>query len=335
MRRFDDYSFDEDSYMDEHDEEEREKRKDRQTKMQNLIINGVSAAVVLIVVLVLCITNIYFLNQDEFAVVTTFGEPHLVDNAGPHFTIPFIQKEKKYQKSTMQFTIGYEIDSQESIVDESVMITKDMNFINVDFYFNYHISDPIQFQYASQDALVIMRNLAQSYIRDTVGAYNIDDVMTTGKIEIQSKIEDALKKRMNDLNLGISIDNVTIQDSEPPTQEVQAAFNAVEDARQQMEVAINKAKADQNTKIPDAEAKADAIVKDAEAEKAATIADAQGQVARFNTLYEEYVNFPLVTKKRMYYETMEKLLPNMKIYISDGETQKLLPLEPFSQTQQQ
>ena len=97
-----------------------------------------------------------------------------------------------------------------------------------------------------------------------------------------------------------------------------------------METAINNANADANTRIPQANAQADKIIKDAQAEKEALIAEAEGQVARFNSLYQEYKKFPLVTKQRMFYEAMEEVLPGMKIYITDGATQSLLPLEPFA-----
>ena len=108
----------------------------------------------------------------------------------------------------------------------------------------------------------------------------------------------------------------------------EAATNNVTD--EGMETAINNANADANTRIPAENAEADKIKKDAQAEKEALIAEAQGQVARFNSLYEEYVKFPLITKERMFYEAMEEVLPGMNIYITDGSTQTLLPLESFS-----
>ena len=127
------------------------------------------------------------------------------------------------------------------------------------------------------------------------------------------------------------ITNAVIQDSEVPTAEVAQAFKNVEDAKQGMETAINNAKKDQNTRIPEAEANADKIIKNANAEKAALIAEAEGQTARFNSLYDEYIKFPLVTKERMMYETLEKVLPNMDIYITDGNNANvLLPLDQFN-----
>ena len=131
-------------------------------------------------------------------------------------------------------------------------------------------------------------------------------------------------------DIGIQITNAVIQDAEVPTTEVAQAFKNVEDAKQGMETAINNANADANTRIPEANAQADKIIKDAQAEKEALIAEAEGQTARFNSLYEEYVKFPLITKERMFYETMEEVLPGMKIYITDGSTQTLLPLDSFS-----
>ena len=200
----------------------------------------------------------------------------------------------------------------------------------MDFYFEYQITDPVQYFYAAEEPEVVVKNLAQSYIRDTVGSHTVDEVLTTGKYEIQSEIKEKLQERLEYENIGIQITNAVIQDAEVPTQEVAQAFKHVEDAKQGMETSINNANADKNTRLPAANAEADKIVKDAQAKKEALIAEAEGQVARFNSLYAEYVKFPLITKERMFYEAMEEVLPGMKVYITDGSTQSLLPLESFS-----
>ena len=211
------------------------------------------------------------------------------------------------------------------------MITSDYNFVNVDFYFEYQITDPVKYFYASEEPEGIVKNLAQSYIRDTVGSHEVDEVLTTGKYEIQTEVRTKLQERLDAEDIGIQITNAVIQDSEVPTSEVAKAFKNVEDAKQGMETAINNANADANTRLPQANAQADKIIKDAQAQKEASIAEAQGQASRFNSLYEEYIKFPLVTKERMFYETMEEVLPGMRIYITDGSTQSLLPLEPLAQ----
>ena len=275
--------------------------------------------------------SVYSLEEDEYAVIQTWGYVQVEETPGIKFKIPYIQQVYKVSKASKQFAVGYDIDTNESIHKESFMITNDYNFVNVDFYFEYQITDPVKYFYASEEPEVIVKNLAQSYIRDTVGSHDVDEVLTTGKYEIQSEIKTLLQERLEQEDIGIQITNAVIQDAEVPTSEVAAAFKNVEDAKQGMETAINNANADANTKIPAANAQADKIVKDAQAEKEALIAEAEGQVARFNSLYEEYIKFPLITKQRMFYETMEEVLPNMNIYITDGSTQTLLPLEPFSQ----
>ena len=277
--------------------------------------------------------SFYSLEEDEYAVIQTFGSVQVEETPGIKLKIPYLQNVYKVSKASKQFSVGYDLSTNESIHKESFMITSDYNFVNVDFYFEYQIVDPVQYFYASEDPEVIVKNLAQSYIRDTVGSCGVDEVLTTGKYAIQTEIKTKLQERLTLENIGIQITNAVIQDAEVPTAEVAQAFKNVEDAKQGMETAINNANADANTRIPQANAQADKIVKDAQAEKAALVAEAEGQTARFNSLYEEYVKFPLITKERMFYETMEEVLPSMKIYITDGETQSLLPLEPFSTTQ--
>lgn len=272
----------------------------------------------------------YSLEEDEYAVLQTFGSVQVEETPGIKLKIPYIQNVYKVSKASKQFSVGYDLNTNQSIERESFMITSDYNFVNVDFYFEYQITDPVQYFYASEEPEIVVKNLAQSYIRDTVGSHGVDEVLTTGKYEIQSEIKQKLQDRLEYENIGIQITNAVIQDAEVPTTEVAKAFKNVEDAKQGMETAINNANADKNTRIPQANAQADKIKKDAQAQKEALIAEAEGQTARFNSLYEEYVKFPLITKERMFYETMEEVLPSMKIYITDGETQSLLPLEPFS-----
>lgn len=276
---------------------------------------------------------VYSLEEDEYAVIQTWGYVQVEETPGIKFKLPYIQNVYKVSKASKQFAVGYDLETGESIHKESFMITNDYNFVNVDFYFEYQITDPVKYFYASEEPEVIVKNLAQSYIRDTVGSHDVDEVLTTGKYEIQSEIKTKLQQRLEMEDIGIQITNAVIQDAEVPTAEVAQAFKNVEDAKQGMETAINNANADANTRIPAANAQADKIVKDAQAKKEALIAEAEGQVARFNSLYEEYIKFPLITKQRMFYETMEEVLPNMNIYITDGSTQTLLPLEPFSELQ--
>lgn len=277
----------------------------------------------------LLFNSVYTLKENQVAVLKTFGQPESITTAGIHFKIPFVQKVYKLSSEIRGMQIGYD-DNNQSIISESEMITKDFNFVDADFYIEYQIVDPVQAYIHRNTAVAILKNLAQSYIRDTIGVYNVDDVITTGKAEIQATVKSKLAERIESEDIGIAIVNVTIQDAETPTEEVTNAFKAVEDAKQGMETAINNAKKYQSENIPSANANADKLIQDAIAYKQQRISEAEGQVARFNEMYAEYIKYPLITKKRMFYETMEDVLPSLKVYINESNgTQTLLPLDSF------
>lgn len=138
-------------------------------------------------------------------------------------------------------------------------------------------------------------------------------------------------EQVEEQDIGIQLVNITIQDSEPPTQEVMKAFKAVEDCQAGKRNALNNANKYRNEKLPEAQAQADQIVQDAQAQKQVRINEAEAEVARFNAMYEEYVKNPQTTKIRMFYETMEEVLPEMKIIIDNGDgVQKILPVDSFA-----
>lgn len=285
----------------------------------------------LILLAILFFGSFYTIREQEQAVVTTFGKAKTVGTAGLHFKIPLIQKVQKVDTTIKGLSIGYEQKTGTKIEAESMMITSDFNFVNVDFFVEYKVSDPIKALYASSDPVTILKNIAQSSIRAVVGSYNVDSVITTGKYEIQSAIKESILEELVKHDIGIQLVNITIQDSEPPTDEVMEAFKAVETAKQGKETALNNASKYRNEKIPQAEAQVDKIIQEAESAKAKRINEAQAEVARFNEMYEEYIKYPLITKQRMFYETMEDVLPSLKVIIDtgDGGVQKLLPLEPI------
>ena len=202
------------------------------------------------------------------------------------------------------------------------------------FPVEYRITEPVKYLYASGEPEEILNNIAQSCIRTVIASYNVDEVLTTGKGEIQSKIKAMILEQMEEQDIGIQLVNITIQDSEPPTQEVMKAFKAVETAKQGKETALNNANKYRNEQLPLAQAQADGIIKDAEAQKTERINEATAQVARFNAMYEEYIKNPAVTKQRMFYETMEEVLPDLKVVIEspNGNTQTFYPLESFTGT---
>ena len=286
--------------------------RDQQKKLSGFGKVGLAVVLALAVVL----NGIYTLDETEDAVITTFGVPAIEEGSGLHFKIPFVQKIKKVSTETQGLRIGYD-EYDNTIENEALMITKDFNFINVDFYLKWQVVDPVAFVYAAEEPVTMLKTLAMSYIRDTIGSYGVDEVLTTGKAQIQAEIKEKLTKRMESEAIGVAVRNVSIQDCDPPTAEVVRAFKAVEDAKQNAETAVYNATADKNKRILNAEAEANQILENAQAEKTARIKEAEGEVAKFNAMYEEYIKFPEITKERMYYETMENLLPEVKVIIQD------------------
>lgn len=287
----------------------------------------------LIIAAVLVFGSFYTIKEQEQAVVTTFGKAKTVNTAGLHFKIPIIQRVQKVDTTIQGFSIGYDMETSERIEAESMMITEDFNFVNVDFFVEYKVSDPVKALYASEEPVTILKNIAQSSIRMVVGSYDVDSVITTGKNEIQANIKAAILERLEQQDIGIQLVNITIQDSEPPTDAVMEAFKSVETAKQGKETAVNNANKYKNEQLPQADATADKILQDAESAKAARINEANAEVSKFNKMFDEYKKYPLITKQRMFYETMEDVLPSLKVIIdsADSDIQKILPLDSLLQ----
>lgn len=315
-----------------HVDEEWPPKKNRKGLLRNIFI----AIFVLMVVSIVVSESIYTVKDTQTAVITTFGDAQINPNKGLQFKVPFFQELDLVNTTVQGFTIGYGTDDYGEtydVDDESIMITSDYNFLDVDFYVSYMVTDPVKYLYASDEPELILKNIAMTSIRSTLSAYTVDAALTTGKSEIQANIKQMIIGKLEVQDIGISLNDALIQDVEPPTQEVANAFKAVETAKQNKESAINEANQYRNEQLPAAEAKKDAILQKADADKTARINEANGQVARFNEEYEQYKDYPLITKQRMFYETMEDVLPSLKVVIDDGkgDIQKYYPIESFVQ----
>ena len=304
-------------------------------KLGRRIVIGLVALILLIGIG----TCFYTVDDKQQAVVTTFGKVTDVTEAGVHFKLPFgIQQVyhvdvNVYQKIELGYTSqgdGYVTNAK-----ESTMITGDYNIVNVDFFVEYKISDPVKYLFASNDSELILRNLIQSQVRNVVGSTSVDDILTTGKENVQRQVKELVTQILVEYDIGLTLVDVRIQDSEPPTQNVVEAFKNVETAKQQAEAVINDAKAYQNAQIPLAEAEADKLIQNAEFLKQKRINEAKEQVAMFNAMYEEYQRNPEITRSRMYYEAISQILPDVKLYINTSgsdDVQMLLPLDSLVDT---
>ena len=309
--------------------------------LQNVNINGkkirrvILVAAVLVVLVVGATTCWYTVDDKQQAVVTTFGKVTDVTEAGVHFKLPFgIQQVQTVDVNVYQkIELGYrtEADGSSTVVeDECKMITGDYNIVNVEFFVEYKISNPEKYLYSSYDPEEILRNLIQSQVRNVVGSSTVDSVLTDGKEDIQRQVRELVTETLTEYDIGLTLVDVKIQDSDPPTQEVVEAFKAVETAKQQAETVVNQAQAYKNAQLPDAEAEADKLIQNAEYLKQNRINEALQQVALFEAMYEEYQLNPEITRTRMYYEAISQVLPGVKIYINTGSedgVDMLLPLD--------
>ena len=289
-------------------------------------------AVLAIAIGMAAMTCFYTVDDKQQAVVTTFGRVTDVTDAGVHFKLPFgIQNVDKvdvnvYQKIELGYSSNGYMDAS-----ESAMITGDYNIVNVDFFVEYKISDPVAYLYSSNDPEMILKNLIQSQVRNVVGSSAVDSVLTDGKENIQMQVKELVADILSEYEIGLTLVDVKIQDAEPPTAEVIEAFKAVETAKQRAETVVNDAKAYQNAQLPLAQAEADKLIQNAEYLKQKRINEAHEQVAMFTAMYAEYEKNPEITRSRMYYEAIQEILPGVKLYVNTSaggdDVQMLLPLE--------
>ena len=309
-------------------------KSDKFKKILKTVVLSVAALALVIAVL----TCFYTVDDKQQAVVTTFGKVTDIADPGLHFKFPLgIQQVHKVDVNIYQkIELGYMTQKDGSIAtidSESAMITGDYNIVNVDFFVEYKISDPVQYLYSSNQPELILKNLIQSQVRNVVGSSTVDSVLTTGKQNIQMQVRDLVTAILEEYDIGLTLVDVRIQDSEPPTKAVVEAFKAVETAKQQAEAVVNEAIAYQNAQIPQAEANADALLQNAEYLKQKRINEAMEQVAMFEAMYAEYANNPEITKSRMYYEAISQILPGVKLIINTGDgsnTELFLPLDKLT-----
>lgn len=295
---------------------------------------------ILILIIYLVYSGTYTVNETSQAVVQTLGRYSYTREPGLHFKLPWpIQTVTILPvQSTQKMELGYYQDDTgeyHSEEDDSLMITADMNVVNIDFFLEWKISDPYKFLFASENPEAVLRNLLMSSVRSVVGTKSIDDALVTGKYEIQNEVQDMLMEKLAVNDIGVQILDVKVNDSEPPIEEVARAFRDVETAKQEKDMAINKANEYKNRRLPAARAKADEIVRAAEAYKERRIAEAEGLRDRYLAIYEEYKNFPEISKKRMYMDILQKALPNINLIIDEaGDVSKYMPLNGAGKSEQ-
>ncbi len=295
-------------------------------------------ALITVIVLLILVFNAFFqIGAEEVGVVTRFGKHVRTASSGLKTKIPFMenvykvpverQKKQEFGFRTEQAGIRTQYSRTGSVTkDEAVMLTGDLNLANVQWVVQYRVSDPYNYLFKVRNADYTLRDLSEALTRQVVGDRTVNEVLTVGRAEIASEVKVLIQEMAREYSLGIEIAQVVLQDVNPPNP-VKQAFNAVNEAQQERETLINEAKSEYNKVIPRARGQAEETIEKAEGYATKRVNNAQGEVARFNALYNEYVRAPEVTKRRIYLETLQEVLPKLgdKVITSEGDN-NMIPL---------
>jgi modulator of FtsH protease HflK len=284
-------------------------------------------------------TSFYTVPSDSVAVLQRFGR--YLDEVPPglHFKLPLgvdaatIVPVKRQLKQEFGFTTPGASDPYQSprggekeIQLETQMVTGDLNAALVEWVVQYRVSEPTRFLFKVREPSETLRYVSESVMREVVGDRTVDEVITVGRQEIESEALTKMQALSSKYEMGISIDQVQLKNINPP-RPVQDSFNEVNQAQQEKEKLINEARRDYNKVIPLAEGEKDQRIREADGYSLKRINEAEGDIARFNALLAEYTKAPEVTRRRIYIETLQEVMPNIRSkIIVDEQTRSILPL---------
>ncbi len=289
-------------------------------------------AIVVLLLIWGALSSFYTVQPEERAVVKRFGAVVSISDPGLHFKIPFGVDSVQFvaTERVLKQEFGFRTEgtrssgrtnySAEQFEDESLMLTGDLNMIDVEWVVQYRISDPIKFLYNMREATRTLRDISESVMRRIVGNMLGSEVLTIGRVEIQQKAGLEIQELMDGYDAGIRINTVEMQDVVPPPA-VRPAFNEVNEARQERERMINEAQKRVNQEIPNAEGAALRTVASAEGYATERVNRAMGESARFSAVLGEYRRVPEVTRSRLYLETLNEVLPGIGqvLVVQDGQ----------------
>lgn len=294
-----------------------------------------SRAALIVFILLLPFFAFVQVGPEEVGVITRFGKYVREVNPGLNMKIPFMERVRKVpverqQKEEFGFrTISAGIQSTYSrngVEDESLMLTGDLNLADVEWVVQYRINNPYSFLFKVREPINTLRDISEAVMREIVGNRTVNEVLTVGRAEIATEVQRVMQDICNEYSLGIKIEQVVLQDVNPPDP-VKDAFNAVNQAQQEKETLINQAKSEYNKVIPRATGQAEETIQKAEGYATERVNNALGEASRFTALYNEYIKAPEVTRRRIYLETMNEALPGIKYkIITDEKGNNVLPL---------
>lgn len=275
------------------------------------------------------VRGVYSVGPGEQGVVRRFGAERGTTQPGLHFRWPLIEAVDVINvEEVRRVEVGFK--GELTINEEALMLTGDENIVEVHMVVQYRVSDPTKYLFRLRNPESSLHMASEVALRAVVGRTKIDDVMTTGRAVVQSQTRDILQKLMDDYQGGLEITEVKLDAVDAPD-EVKDAFNAVTRAREDKEKLVNQARGYQEDKVPRARGEAQAMVRAAEAYKEQRVLRARGDSDKFNSILSEYKKAKAVTRKRLYLETMERVLAPMKnkMIIDESVSNGTLPILPL------
>jgi len=298
-----------------------------------LIIAGILGAMIVLGIA----SSAYTVQTEGQAVIKRFGKVVAIQDPGLHFKLPFgidrayflptrriLREEFGFRTVDPGQLTQYAKSAATTL--ESLMLTGDLNVIDVEWVVQYRIIDPDKFMHQVRNQRESIRDVSEAVMRRIVGNRLGSDVLTVGRVEVAAEARSEMQRILQDYNMGVSIENIELQDVTPP-EPVKPAFNEVNEARQQRERLINEGEKYRNQIIPRAEGEASQIIAEAEAYRAERVNQARGAASRFTAIRQEYQNAPEVTRQRLFLEMIDQVLPKLGgIYVMDETTTSPLPL---------
>jgi len=277
---------------------------------------------------------IYFVEPDEEGVVTTFGKFSRRASPGMHFKFPSPIEHAATPKirQVKRAEIGFSATRSGAVQAkpaESLMLTGDQNIVDIKLVVQYRVADSVAYLFNVRRPNKLVKDAAETVLRGIIGSKKIDEALTTGKAEIQNLAEQQIQALLDKYKSGIEVVTVQLQDVDPPKQ-VADAFKDVVSAKEDKERLINEAQGYRNAVIPEARGQAAQILRQAEAYREEKIKKAEGDAKRFISQFDEYKKAPAITRKRIYLETMEEVLPSIDKYVMESKGTGVLPLLPLS-----
>ena len=303
----------------------------------------------IVVLLAFFATSVYTINPEEQGVVLRFGKFIKKTGPGLHFKLPFgvdrvatvpVRRQEKLEfgfrslPTKKSGSTSYVTSKKKPyLLNESLMVTGDLNAAVVEWIIQYRIPEPEKFLFNVRNPEETLFDASESVMREVVGDRTIDEVLTVGRAEIAQESKERLQAVMDEYQMGIRIEAVVLQDVNPPAR-VQPSFEDVNQAQQDRERLINEAQAEYNKIIPQAKGEAEQSIKQAEGYALERVNQAMGDATRFIAMFEEYRKAPEVTRTRIYLETMEAVIPKMgRKIVVDERTQGILPLLQLNPTE--